>query len=135
MWRRKATRRGGSVSMRTSRLVVIVDMAGASFWGYRGGWPARQCGGGTPNCLREGGAEGLRGSMARTQGPLDDAVCGGLQRNGRGFQPQPPHVLGDAFADQAAENTMEVVWRKVGHPGQPLQRQFLVEVLLDEELH
>jgi hypothetical protein len=75
------------------------------------------------------------GAVTGVERHPDDAAAAGLERERGRLQPQPADVLVDPLAHQPAEEAVEVVRREVGHPGQPIQRQFLIQVLLDEELH
>src|SRR4029453_17431080 len=50
------------------------------------------------------------------------------------LQPQPPDVLVNPLAYHRPKDAVEVKGREVRQFGEPVQRQLLVEVLLDEEL-
>ena len=54
-----------------------------------------------------------------------------LQTDCGAFQTQAANVLLHGLANQAAKYTMKVIGRKAGNPGKVLERESLVEMLLD----
>ena len=81
----------------------------------------------------EGACEGLVGLIAGIEGDLGHRIGGGFQLLRGALQPQPAYILLHRLARHATEDAVEVERREARHPGEVLEREFLVEVALDVE--
>ena len=85
--------------------------------------------------LAKGAAERFVGFISRLEGDLHDRRFGELEPASRAFQSQPPHMAAQRFPQHSSEHMMKMMRRKAGQPGEFLQGQRLVEVLLDMHQH
>ena len=79
--------------------------------------------------------ERFRRVVAGIERDVDDWPVGPSQFARRPLEPQPPHVRAQRFADEPAEHAVEVEPGEVRHSGEPLGRERLVQVVLDEAEH
>lgn len=80
---------------------------------------------------REGPGERLVGVIARLQCDLDDRSRPALEAMGSAFQTEPSNVLGGRFAHEGTKQPMEVVRGRRRRAREILERQRVVEVLLN----
>src|SRR5215472_18865295 len=76
-------------------------------------------------------SEGLVRVVTGLEGDVGYGAVVQLEGLRGAFQAQTAHVLLNRFADQRAKDPMEVVGREAGDPGEPIELERLVEVLLD----
>ena len=88
-----------------------------------------------PKRLGEGPGKRLVGFIPRLEGNLQHRVFRAPQLPCGPLQPQAPHVLPHRFAHHAPKDPVEVKRREARHPGQFLERQGTVQVLLDVRQH
>lgn len=75
--------------------------------------------------------ERLMRLVAGLQSDLDHGSAPVLEPMGGPFQAQSAHVLSNRLADQAAEHPMKMKRREAGDRRQSIQREILVEMVLD----